>query len=66
MRELTEKENDWLERIERDVDKVWDDLTAWEQRFLEDILERFRQYGIRTYISPKQWQIIARISEKIV
>lgn len=66
MRKLTEKECDWLKRIEREIDKVWDDLTAWEQRFMEDLLERFRQYGARTQISAKQWAIITRISEKII
>ena len=63
---LTEKECAWLERIEKDVDKVWDDLTPWEQKFTEDILEKFRRWGVRTQISRNQWARITEISEKII
>jgi len=63
---LTQKEFDWLQKIEREVDKAWDDLSPWEQKFIEDMLEKFRRYGIQTMISPKQWEIITRISEKII
>jgi len=55
-----------MERIEKEVDKVWDDLTPWEQKFTEDLLEKFKRYGNRTMISPKQWEILTRISEKII
>lgn len=63
---LTAKEFAWLQRIEADVDKAWDDLNGFEKRFIEDLLERFRRFGERTFISPKQWEIITRISEKII
>ena len=63
---MTAKEFAWIQRLEKEVDKVWDDLTEWEQRFMEDLLERFRRWGQRTMISPKQWEIITRISEKII
>ena len=63
---LTDKECAWMERIEKEVDKVWDDLTPWEQKFIEDLLERFKRFGDKTTISPKQWEIITRISEKII
>lgn len=63
---MTPKEFDWLNKIEKEIDKCWDDLTPWEQRFMEDLLERFKQYGQRTLISKKQWEILLRISEKIV
>lgn len=67
MREgLSQKEFDWMKRIESEIDKAWDDLNAWEQRFMENRLEAFRQYGMRTRISKAQWNIIARISEKII
>ena len=64
--ELTDKECAWLERIEREVDRVWDDLTPWEQRFTEDLLEKFRRYGVKTMISRNQWARITEISEKII
>lgn len=63
---LSTEECAWMERIENEVDKVWDDLTPWEQKFIEDILEKFRLYGDKTRISPKQWEILTRISEKII
>lgn len=63
---LSDKECAWMERIEKEVDKVWDDLTPWEQKFIEDMLEKFKRFGDRTMISPKQWEIITRISEKII
>ncbi len=63
---LTDKECVWLERIEKNIDKNWNDLSHWEQRFIEDLLQRFHRYGDRTRISAKQWEVIARISEKIM
>jgi hypothetical protein len=63
---LTQKEFDWLTRIERSVDAAWDNLTAWEQGFIENLLERFRRYGMNTRISKDQWTKITEISEKIV
>jgi len=63
---LTDKECAWLERIQREIDDPCDYLTAWELRFIEDLLERFRQYGDRMQISKKQWGIITGISDKII
>lgn len=63
---MTQKEFAWLKRIEAGVDKAWDDLSDWEKRFIEDLLERLRQWGMKTFISKKQWEIITRISEKII
>jgi hypothetical protein len=53
-------------KLKTAVDTHWDELTAFEQKFAEDLLERFRQWGIKTRISPKQWEIITRISEKVL
>jgi len=63
---LTDKEFAWMQRIEREIDAAWDDLTSWEQTFIEELIERFHQYGVVMMISPKQWEIIGRISEKIL
>ena len=63
---MTEKEFKQMQKIEAEVDKSWDDLSSWEQTFIEDILSRFEMYGQKTLISKKQWDIIERISEKIV
>jgi hypothetical protein len=63
---LTQKEFDWMKRIEGEIDKVWADLSTWEQRFMENRIEAFRKYGMKTRISKPQWGIIAKISEKII
>jgi len=63
---MTQKEFDWLQRLEKNVDAHWDELTAWEQRFTEDLLERFRRWGMKTKISPKEWGIITEISDKAI
>ena len=66
MTALTQKEFDWMKRLEQEIDRVWEDLSEWERRFMENRIEAFRQYGIKTRISKAQWNIIARISEKII
>ncbi len=63
---MKREEFKWLQKLDKAVDLNWDDMTEWERRFIEDILERFHQHGERTIISPKQWEIITRISEKVV
>ncbi len=63
---MNQKEYEWLDRLRAATDLHWKELNAWEQKFMEDLLERFRQWGIRTKISPKQWEAIANISEKIL
>jgi hypothetical protein len=63
---MTIKEYEWLGQLSTACDLHWDELTEWEKKFMEDILERFREWGIKTKISPKQWEIITRISEKII
>ena len=70
---MTQIEFNWFKNLEAKV-KGTDlslspslSLSAWEQSFVEDILERFRQYGRKTRISPKQWETIRRLyEEKIV
>jgi Zn-dependent oligopeptidase len=63
---LTQKEFDWMKRIEKEIDKVWTDLNPWEQRFMENRIEDFRKYGMKLRMSKAQWNVIDRISEKII
>lgn len=65
-RGLKQDEYDWLQRLYRAVDECWGDLSEWERRFMENRIEAFRRYGMKTRISRRQWDIIARISEKIL
>jgi len=65
-RPMTDKEYAWMQRLEAAVDKVWNDLTDWEKSFIENRLEAFRRFGRKTFFSPRQWEIIDKISEKIL
>ena len=64
--DLTQKEFDWMKRLETAADTYWTELTPWEQKFMENRLEAFRRYGQKTRLSKAQWNIIDRISEKIL
>jgi len=66
MHGLTDKEMAWLSRLGQGIDAAWNDLTPWERRFMEDLLERFRKWGIKTQITKSQWDRIGEISEKII
>ncbi len=66
MKGLTQKEFDWMTRIESEVDKAWDDLNDWERIFMEGILETFRKYGMASRFSKGQWRVLDKISEKII
>jgi hypothetical protein len=63
---MTQKEIDWLNKLEKEVDKNWDSLTKWEKTFTENLLLRFRKYGIKTIISKREWAIITEISDKAI
>lgn len=55
----------WLTRLQKEIDNSWDELTKWEQRFAEDILEKFKSHGRQCILTSKQWNIIDTISEKV-
>lgn len=40
-------------------------LSAWEIEFLTNMGARFDIYAKQTYISAKQWEVLARIEEKL-
>jgi hypothetical protein len=54
-----------LERVFEEAEDNPDELTEWEQEFLESLSERIEQYGDRTRISVKQWAVIERIEGKL-
>lgn len=60
-------DDDEIERIEdiiRDAEHS-NLLTAWEDEFVESIRDRLFEYGTKTRISAKQWEILERIEEKL-
>jgi hypothetical protein len=40
-------------------------LSDWEQTFSADMLERFRRFGSRMYVSEKQWSSLDRLETKM-
>lgn len=66
MQGLTQQEMAWLSRLEQSIDAAWGDLTRWERKFMEDVLEQYRRFGVKTQITKNQWARITEISEKII
>ena len=66
---LTEKEYQWLRRIQHAVEAPNyrpELLTRWEQGFLHNLLTRFRVQRVTTRVTPKMWAVITGIGDKIV
>lgn len=62
---LKDSEVAWLDGLAKEVDASWDELNGWEHRFVEDILERFRQYRELSLLTVPQWESLDRVAEKI-
>ena len=43
-----------------------EDLTEWEESFVNDMTERFEKYGLSLTVSERQWDVLERIAEKAV
>lgn len=41
-----------------------EDLTEWEQSFVDDMTERFEKYGRSLTVSERQWDVLERIRDK--
>lgn len=55
-----------LERLFEEADETGDEhLTEWEQDFLESLSDRVAEYGDRTRISERQWEVVERIEGKL-
>ena len=65
-RKLNADEIELLDSIQTNFDVGFDRLTDWEQRFTEDILERYDTYGINMFVSPKQVELLMKIGEKLL
>ena len=40
-------------------------LSEWERGFIEDFGPRVKELGTSMRISPRQWDVLARIKEKV-
>lgn len=60
--------NDQLEFLEFALPVIkdsLDSLSSWEQGFMSDQIARFEKYGADTHFSPKQWEVIERVWNKL-
>lgn len=62
---ISEEFSAHLEEIFRAASQDERRLSKWEKDFAADLGERFETYGLRTNISPKQWEILSRIRDKL-
>lgn len=56
---------DLLEDLEREYDADDPNLRSAERDFCEDMLEKYEQYGIDTFVSDKQAAWIEKILRKL-
>lgn len=62
---LNEREVNFIKLIEERESEFPDKLNGWEQTFINDILERFSDYGDMLQLSEKQWEKIRQVSENL-
>lgn len=63
---MIEEDQDRLERIVQDCKENEGELSQWEREFMQSWIERIEEYGIgRVRVSEKQWDILARIEDKV-
>jgi hypothetical protein len=58
--------------VEQKIQKMWDgrdepgvDFSDWESEFIEDVYERYEQYGANLYLSRSQMDKVDEILDKI-
>ena len=61
---LTDCESKWIERLRQYM--AHPRLTDWERDLCRDLFNRFDMFGVNTQISGKQWEIIHRITDKVI
>lgn len=52
--------------VKESMDDPNSDVTEWEQNFVIDQEKRYKEWGDRMRLSPKQWEVLNRIYEKVV
>lgn len=62
---LTDNEQEYLQLV---LDAYQEDrkkCSEWERGFMDDQVKRWEEHGADIRMSPKQWQIIGRVAEKL-
>lgn len=42
-----------------------DKLTPWDQEFIDSLSDRLGKYGRDTFLTPRQWEQLNRLQEKL-
>jgi len=61
---LTDEEVERIREIVKESEHT-NVLTDWEAAFIDDVGDRLLDYGNKTRISDRMWEIIGRIEEKL-
>lgn len=63
---MDQREAKRLDWILAKAQTTTEDLTEWEESFVNDMTERFEKYGLSLTVSERQWDVLERIAEKAV
>jgi len=61
---MDQREAKRLDWILSKAQMATEDLTEWEESFVNDMTERFEKYGRSLSVSEKQWDVLERIRDK--
>jgi ribosome assembly protein YihI (activator of Der GTPase) len=61
---LSDEQTELMEFVKEAYDEQ--KINKWEQSFLDDMLDRYAEYGENLYMSDKQEEILRRIEKKLV
>lgn len=62
---LTREQQDEFQGLMADIRRYWSKLSEWELNFCSDQEERFAKYSGDIRLSPKQWETLRKIHEKV-
>lgn len=62
---LTEDQEEKFNVIVAESQDELKKLNDWERGFLKDQIERYEKYGAGLSLSPKQWNVLNKIHEKV-
>ena len=62
---LSDRTVEWLEGFFTDYQSNRNRVSDWERGFMDDQVKRFEQYEAETRFSPRQWDVMRRVANKL-
>lgn len=62
---MTPQQYDYLLRLKIAVNENHQSLNNFEQNFTESFFEKLDTYGIKTFVSDKQWNVLSKLADKL-